>query len=666
MKYNNTLEKPQTTTVPRSWRSLFGLVLAAIAVSGLVACGGGDNVNPTNASSGDNTPSALLASSSVGSGKVAVAAANAQIFNLYYKDPPLDNPLKGFVPYQPWFDRKDAKDDPTKHDENKDFVPHSMEWFYVPLSSLQKDYEKFDWTEIEQNLAQIKGRGRQAVFRVYLDYPGRDSGVPDFLSGVRAYRYTAHGNSKSYSPDYTNPDLQRALMSFIKAFGEKYDKDDRVAFITAGLLGFWGEWHTWTNEGTPKVGDIPQDLEKNVVAAYTAAFPNKMIQLRGPVGGVDMTKHPRFGFHDDSFAFNTLPTLDWYFWSRMQRAGQQDNWKTAPMGGEVRPEVQDCIWNNSCERTKGAWFKNENYDLAVSTTHATWMINSAAIQGKWTGDQLQVTRKQHGSLGYNLHVPKATLEPVNVGQAMRGSVFIENRGVAPFYYPWAVKIAAVNAAGQIVQTWPMPWDLRTVLPGSPQNWAFNVPNHGLALGNYKLMIGVPNPMQGGRALRFSNTPDSQYPDWLSLGEFKVNTVSTGTGDNPGGNPGDGSGGNPSTSSSDVTSMILVNAINGSQIRSLSPTQLNTISLQSLGGQAFSIRALPDSGPSADLKSVRFETDAGMARTDFTAPWSLLGNRGPVYKPWIPTIGQTYTIAATGTSRTGAAGKPLTVKIKIEP
>jgi hypothetical protein len=93
--------------------------------------------------------------------------------------------------------------------------------------------------------------------------------------------------------------------------------------------------------------------------------------------------------------------------------------------------------------------------------------------------------------------------------------------VAPFYYPWPVQMAALDEAGRL-STWPMNWDLRTVLPGSPSLWTFDVPNHGLTSGTYTLLMGVLNPMAGGRALKFGNTSqDQQRSDWLSLGTFTV-------------------------------------------------------------------------------------------------------------------------------------------------
>jgi Domain of unknown function (DUF4832) len=482
---------------------------AATAVATLAACGGSEG--------GDGGAVSRLSSSLPASSPQipsAAPSAGAQTFSLAYQDPPVANPLKGFVPYG---------------GDNSSF-PHSMQWFYIALKDIQTDYEKFDWTNLEARLSSIADRGYQAAFRVYLDYPQSAYGVPAFLSHVPKQLYTDHGNgtgnpnNTSYSPDYTHVDLRRAIVNFIKAFGEKYDKDPRIGFITAGLLGFWGEWHTYTGSG-PSVASIPETLMGDVLDAYKLAFPSKMILARGPVDSIrqKMQDYTRLGFHDDSFALSTIDTTDWHFWPRMQRNGLDQIWKTRPMGGEVFPGLQGCIFNDASPCTKQ---KNQNFDEAVKTTHASWLMSYGAFMNISAAER-QRTVAASQLLGYTLHVSKATLAPTRVGQGLRGTVSIENRGVAPFYYPWTVELAAVDSAGKITK-WAMVWDLRTVLPGEPKVWAFDFSSHGLPAGSYTLVMGVANPMTTahaktkGLALKFANaTQDKRVSGWLSLGGFAV-------------------------------------------------------------------------------------------------------------------------------------------------
>jgi Domain of unknown function (DUF4832) len=417
------------------------------------------------------------------------ASGQALVFNLPYKPAPADNPLKGFLPYAGVYS-----------------FPHSMEWFYLPLKDIQTGFDTYNWAALESRISAIAARGHQATFRIYLDYPGSPSGMPGFLSAVPTNSY-----SGGLSPDYNNPDLQRALLNFVAALGARYDSDPRVGFITAGLLGKWGEWHTYPqNDWMAKPAFMNQMLD-----AYGRAFPNKQILVREPKSGVNMDR-ARLGFHDDSFAYSTLAPTSWHFWPQMTAADLQNTWKTRAIGGEVRPEVQGCIWDDvSCAPA------GQGFDLSVANTHASWMINHGAFDGGLSGAKLQRAVEAAQSLGYALHIPKVTLEPLGTAQALQGTVMVENRGVAPFYYPWTVQMAALDGAGN-VKTWSMDWDLRAVLPGSPVNWAFQIPSHGLPSGSYTLLMGVPNPMAGGRPVRFANTAqDQQRSGWLTLGSFVV-------------------------------------------------------------------------------------------------------------------------------------------------
>jgi hypothetical protein len=381
-----------------------------------------------------------------------------------------------------------------------------MEWFYIPLKDIQVGFNVFDWSALESRISAIAARGHQATFRVYLDYPGSPSGMPGFLSGVPM---TSYGNGSS--PDYNNPDLQTALFNFIAVLGARYDKDPRVGFITAGLLGKWGEWHTYPQNNL----NASPALMNQVVDAYERAFPRMKILAREPKTGVAMDR-PRLGFHDDSFAYQTLAPNSSNFWPKITAAGLQNVWKRAPIGGEVRPEVQGCIWDDIPCTPAG-----QGFDLSVATTHASWMINHGAVSGGLAGTQLQRAIAGAQSLGYTLHVPSATLNPLGSTPALYGTVTVENRGVAPFYYPWMVQLAALDGTGNL-KTWAMNWDLSTVLPGTPSTWTFNVANPGLSSGTYTLLMGVMNPMTGGKALKFANTTqDQQRNGWLTLGTFVV-------------------------------------------------------------------------------------------------------------------------------------------------
>jgi hypothetical protein len=156
---------------------------------------------------------------------------------LEYAPAPVDNPLKGLVPYQ---------------GDVRDFFPHSLEFNYLPYSVLVKGYDDFDWKPIEKMLDDIAGRGHQAVFRIFLEYPGKKDIIPRFLvkDGLKVTKWLYTPThplppAPIETPDYEDKNLRRSLKNFLAAFGKKYDGDPRIGFITAGLLGTWGEWHTY-------------------------------------------------------------------------------------------------------------------------------------------------------------------------------------------------------------------------------------------------------------------------------------------------------------------------------------------------------------------------------------------------------------------------------------
>jgi len=146
-----------------------------------------------------------------------------------------------------------------------------------------KGPKEFDWTLIEKTLEEVNGRGNQLIFRVYCEYPGKELEIPQFLidAGVKVTTWTNSSNAEvSYTPDYNDKTLRKALESLIIAMGNKYDGDPRVAFITAGLLGSWGEWHTYPRNDLR----ASKQVQREVMESYAKAFSKTKVLLRYPAG----------------------------------------------------------------------------------------------------------------------------------------------------------------------------------------------------------------------------------------------------------------------------------------------------------------------------------------------------------------------------------------------
>ncbi|MGJ8655919.1 MAG: hypothetical protein ACSHX6_05650 [Akkermansiaceae bacterium] len=404
---------------------------------------------------------------------------------LEYVTAPPDNPLRGLVPYV----------DASK----KANFPHSMEFRYFSLRDIMKGPDEYDWEPIERALEGVSKRGNQIVFRVFCEYPGRKNAVPQFLidGGVKITKWKNKDDGEiSYTPDYENPKLRESLTGFIRAMGVKYDGDPRIGFITAGVLGSWGEWHTYPRE------DLwaSKEVQLEILDSFAKAFSTTKVLLRYAAGGknemyAENVEGP-FGYHDDSFGWATIDTGkkndSWFFEPTLKAAGAMSKWKSFPIGGEIRPE----LWKKSF--TAKCHSRDQGFVECVERLHVTWLMDTGLFDTRFKVDRerREAALKEVARMGYELYVSKAEW---NEGVL---SLLVENRGVAPFYYDWPVE---VELDGKLIKT---DWKLSGILPGEPRVWSIKM------AAKSALKVRVPNPMNGGKPLRFANR--SQGKEWLEI------------------------------------------------------------------------------------------------------------------------------------------------------
>jgi hypothetical protein len=417
---------------------------------------------------------------------------------------PASNPLKGLIPF--------AGDYPG--------FPHSMEWSYFPLNAVMTGPQTFDWAVVDDALNEIANRGHQTAMRFYLDYPGRESGIPQFLldGGLVTYPYTEFDNETSVIPDYDDANLLAALDRFIAALGERYDGDPRLGFLQVGLIGFWGEWHTWPYDGW---GDLPnrmptEENQARILDDFLEAFDETELEIRYATtanAGLDV------GYHDDSFALSTKPSdFGWYFMDQVIAAGATEKWKTNSIGGELRPELQSCIFSaQGCPVIEEGG--DNDFPGSVSVTHASWLINHYAFQTGYTGADRARALAGAASLGYSFRVNTASFPLLHRAKdTFRVAVSVENRGVAPFYYDWPITVALADHKGRVVRSWETAWTLDTIASGAKVTFTGSVATKGVKPGVYTVLVQGTNPLTTGQPVRFANrAQDKKVDGWLSLG-----------------------------------------------------------------------------------------------------------------------------------------------------
>lgn len=456
----------------------------------------------------------LIAASAL-SGKLA--AQVPEVFAFRPGVSPVDNPLKGLVPYQA---------------PSADRFPHSMEFSYLGLAKLVRGDGQYDFAELESLLDDVKSRGNQTVFRIMLEYPGQKNLIPQYLidGGLVVHKYKNTNMAplppkNVETPDYENPALRKCLQDFVAEMGRRYDGDPRIAYITAGLLGTWGEWHTYPRE------DLwaSKKVQVEILEAYQKAFSKTPILLRYPAGKDHYDKaatvnYP-FGYHDDSFAYATMPSdkqdEDWYYGSLLKQAGIEDVWQKHAIGGEIRPEVWGCCFDAEPCTPAG-----QSFAACRDFTHVTWLMDSGMFENKAEPERYKNAVNQVRKMGYDFYVSQASVKRKGTKAAELVNVQIEltivNQGVAPFYHPnWPIHLAAIDTkTAKVIQQWPTSAHLNHILPNSPPakpsrlQFNLSIPE---SLANQTLAIGVPNPMPGGKPLRFANqNQDLHVPGWLSI------------------------------------------------------------------------------------------------------------------------------------------------------
>ncbi len=353
-----------------------------------------------------------------------------------------NNALKGFMTSYLW-------GEPVT-----DF-PDQLEFLYLPMSELWNENGETLDTGLEPYLVAAADRGHHATLRVFVDYPNRDPGIPDYLSNtVSCQPYTDFGGG--CSPDYDHPELVSAMLGLIEALGTRYDGDPRLGFVQVGLLGFWGEWHTW-----PHTDWFPSDATQTaVLEAFDAAFETTELQVRrAAVNTVDL----RIGFHDDSFAYSTIGETSWFFLPGLETAGAAERWKEVAVGGELRPEIQPDVFSQ--DYVLGTYA--QDVVECIEQTHASYLLNYHAFNGNgqgYLGQDRILAEEAALKMGYQFELVSAALTGTGLlAQNLELSleVTLKQTGVAPFYYPLFLELHSDALASPIVST----EDLQGLLPG---------------------------------------------------------------------------------------------------------------------------------------------------------------------------------------------------------
>jgi hypothetical protein len=185
------------------------------------------------------------------------------------------------------------------------------------------------------------------------------------------------------------------------------------------------------------------------------------------------------------------------------------------MGGEIRPEAWGAVFDE-----RPADPRIQPFRACVEATHVTWLMDSGMFGKRQSDNRIKRAEQEVRRMGYEFHAKAVTLGELRNG-TLSAAVEIENRGVAPFYYAWKPEWGVLSQ-GRVVKTFAGSGELTGLLPSdAPRVWTEQIPLGTIKPGTYALALRVPNPMPGGKPVRFANTTQDPTSGWLSLGDFQM-------------------------------------------------------------------------------------------------------------------------------------------------
>lgn len=391
--------------------------------------------------------------------------------------------------------------------------PNPERGFYIQRAPIWRNGERIPLTR--NDLLRARGQGISMVRTYYLLEPYRNQPLPqsviDYLQADFATAREAGVKIVlrfSYNFGIGEPDAppERVLQHIDQLKPVIRSNADVIAFMEAGFIGAWGEWHNSTNNliGSSGVNDNTRVITSRLLAALP---PERAIAVRTPRYKQQLTgdetpltaqeayrntPKARLGAHNDCLLASRN---DWgTYWpsddesiARQKRFLQQDN-LFLPQGGET------CNDNEEAQPYIGC--ANALNELAMMRWST---INSGYHPGvlqRWRDEGCydDIARR----LGYRFRlidaaIPRSALS----GAPFSVTVRMTNEGFARPYNPRGLELVLRHTVNGAITRMPVgAGDIRLLLPGPGETKTLTLTAQlpaRLATGDYEALLNLPDP-----------------------------------------------------------------------------------------------------------------------------------------------------------------------------
>lgn len=333
----------------------------------------------------------------------------------------------------------------------------ALEFSYIPPCKLVKGKTgnalQYDWSFLDDKLADAAARGHQMIVRFPLCYPSNRNNcvnqkggtyVPDYIRNMEGYKETYSsnpgGDGPTWYPDWSNSELQWFVKQFYQDLAKRYGNDARVAFVEVGF-GHWGEYHTYGTQvqfgkNFPTKAyqrELFLHLAKVMTIPWLVSI-DAGDDVYSDVCSHSSTKNLAFGLFDDSFmhAEHDISQGDGWNEQCWQWSGL-DHWKTGVCGGEISYYTSDDQRNFL--NPQGMY--GVTWEQAAAKYHMSFIICNDAPQGNYfTQDRV---KEASLAAGYRFKVTSCGTNGVD------SRVKVTNTGVAPLYRDAYITVNGIRA-----------------------------------------------------------------------------------------------------------------------------------------------------------------------------------------------------------------------------
>jgi hypothetical protein len=267
------------------------------------------------------------------------------------------------------------------------------------------------------------------------------------------------------------------------------ENKDVIAFVQAGLIGAWGEWHSSSN------GLATVENERKVLDKLLSVLPSEiMVQVRTPgqkqqifntTAPIDATiaytaeKRARVGHHNDCFMASTD---DYGTYTNVQADKEyiSNEGLFVPTGGETCPPDPPGSTPTCPEATSTMKLLRWTY-LNLDWYKPT--INAWKTAGCF--DELQ------RNLGYRLTLETASFpDQIAINQDLPVNIKMTNKGYAPLYNRKITTLVLKNKTSGDIHEIELPVDLRECKPLAEFKIEKTIKTTGIAQGTYDLYLKI--------------------------------------------------------------------------------------------------------------------------------------------------------------------------------